>query len=521
MQKNLKVFFEYHPFFLLIFLGYLVSYLIFGSFTLFYVDRLDNEVVYNHILGNFYKGDYDAVKIFLNGETKIYWLRRLLQPFSLLYIFNTEFAYWTIDILAKIISYFSFFVLAKKFSKNYLIVSLSACFFSTLNEYSIWGFLVAAFPYFVYLTLFKKTLTIKHYLIAIAVGLNSELVHAPFFIIFLFIFIFAFKFTDKERLKNLFFLSAIFYFFVLISNANILYAFLFDGPFHREEIELLGNKFNLKQKIFSLFYLNSFLREEFFTYELAKEIPYIFFSFIFFPLILLTKNKGAIRLALICLILWILISLTHGYDFYLNRYWNPSYYFVYTIFIYSIIFLSVIISFKKLILPSVILVMLFQVNSNFVPFAKKYVEPFKVNNFRNYYTFNGYYLKDSYLKIKNIVGDKKVISLWPLDPMVAAINNINTLDGEHNLYPLSYKKKFYKIIKYELDDNQFFKDYYLKWGHRVYAFVSDPKNVRIDFLEAKKQGSSYVISKFLVKNKNLEKVFETTDNETLYLYKIN
>ena len=111
MQKNLKVFFEYHPFFLLIFLGYLVSYLIFGSFTLFYVDRLDNEVVYNHILGNFYKGDYDAVKIFLNGETKIYWLRRLLQPFSLLYIFNTEFAYWTIDILAKIISYFSFFVI--------------------------------------------------------------------------------------------------------------------------------------------------------------------------------------------------------------------------------------------------------------------------------------------------------------------------------------------------------------------------------------------------------------------------
>ena len=156
MQKNLKVFFEYHPFFLLIFLGYFVSYLIFGNFTLFYVDRLDNEVVYNHILGNFYRGDYDAAKIFLNGETKIYWLRRFLQPFSLLYIFNTEFAYWTIDILAKIISYFSFFVLAKKFSKNYLIISLSACFFSTLNDYSVWGFLVAAFPYFVYLTLFKK-----------------------------------------------------------------------------------------------------------------------------------------------------------------------------------------------------------------------------------------------------------------------------------------------------------------------------------------------------------------------------
>ena len=107
-----------------------------------------------------------------------------------------------------------------------------------------WGFLVAAFPYFVYLTLFKKNLAIKHYLIAIAAGLNSELVHAPFFIIFLFIFLFAFKFIDKKRLKNLFFYQLYFIFFVLISNVNILYAFLFDGPFHREEIELLGDKFN-------------------------------------------------------------------------------------------------------------------------------------------------------------------------------------------------------------------------------------------------------------------------------------
>ena len=133
----------------------------------------------------------------------------------------------------------------------------------------------------------------------------------------------------------------------------------------------------------------------------------------------------------------------------------------------------------------------------------------------------GYYQKDTYSKIKNIVKDKKVISLWPVDPMVAVMNNIQTLDGEHNLYPLSYKKRFYKIIEDELEANSKFKDYYLRWGHEVYAFVSDPNNVRIDFKEAKKQGASFVISKFKVENNSLMKIVEIKDKENLFLYKIN
>ena len=163
---------------------------------------------------------------------------------------------------------------------------------------------------------------------------------------------------------------------------------------------------------------------------------------------------------------------------------------------------------------------MFQTNSNFVPVAKKFVEPFKVQNFRNYYTFNGYYMKDSYSKIKKIVGEKKVISLWPIDPMVATMNEIYSLDGEHNLYPLSYKKKFFNIIKNELEDDSDFKDYYLKWGHRVYAFVNDKNNVKIDFIEAKKIGASYVISKYLVNNLNLKFVTEIEGVEILYLYEI-
>ena len=106
---------------------------------------------------------------------------------------------------------------------------------------------------------------------------------------------------------------------------------------------------------------------------------------------------------------------------------NKCYYGIYKIFIYSIILLIVVKEFRKLIPYSFILIILFQINSNFVPFAKKYIKPFKVENFRNYYTFEEYYLKNSYLKIKNIVRNQKVISLWPVDPMVAVMNGIYTL----------------------------------------------------------------------------------------------
>lgn len=518
---NFNFFFKYHLFFLVIFTGYVVSYFFFNDFTLFYIDRFDNEIVYNHILGNFYKGELDAAKVMLNGETKIYWLRRFFQPYSFIYIFDTKIAYWSFDILTKIISYFSFYILAKKYSQDYKIVSLSSCFFASLNIYSVWGVLISIFPYFVYLLLFKKNLKLKHYLIAIVVGLNSELVHSPFFSIYLLIFLIAFNSFNKRSLKNLISISIFFYSFVLLSNSNIIYAFLFDGPFHREEIETIFNKFSIKDVIINLFYLDIFFKDKIFSYEFAKEISYFFYTIIFFPLIFFSKSKELFLVIIYCLLIWFLSLILTNTNFYIKKYWNPNYYFIYTIFIYSFIFLIVIKKFKKIIPISLIIVILFQVSPNFVPFAKKYVEPFKVKNFRNYYTFNDYYLKNTYTKIKDIVGDKKIISLWPADPMVAVMNNINSLDGEHNLYPLSYKKKFYEIIKEELEANKDFKDYYLKWGHRVYAFVSDPLDIKIDFMEAKKQGAEFVISKYLINDEKVKKILEIYELEKLYLYKIN
>ena len=71
---------RYHLLFIsLLLLNYFFPLLIFGEITLFYHDKLDSELVYNQILGRIYRGDLSSIDIFLAGEIKPEYLRRLLQ----------------------------------------------------------------------------------------------------------------------------------------------------------------------------------------------------------------------------------------------------------------------------------------------------------------------------------------------------------------------------------------------------------------------------------------------------------
>ena len=160
--------------------------------------------------------------------------------------------------------------------------------------------------------------------------------------------------------------------------------------------------------------------------------------------------------------------------------------------------------------------MLFQINSSAVPFVKKYL--IKEENYRNLYTFNGYYLFNEYKEIKNVVKNNRVLSIG-LDPMVAVMNNIKTIDGYHALYPLHYKKKFRKIIERELLANEDYKKRYDNWGSRVYAFVNDPDNILINVKEAKNLGANYIISKYPINSNELISECENC-NISLHLYQI-
>jgi len=186
-------FIKNHPFFFLIFFSYIFSFLLFGKLTLIYIYKIDYIIVYNSILGKFYKGDWNVADIFLNGEIKIYYLRRFLQPFSLLYVFDTEFIYWFNDLLGRTLAYFSFYILSKKIFKNFFLLSLTSAFYASsleLVQGIIQGYFFACLPYLVYLIFFKLELKTKHVFVVTLVSLNSDInVGIFFFLIFFFYFI--------------------------------------------------------------------------------------------------------------------------------------------------------------------------------------------------------------------------------------------------------------------------------------------------------------------------------------------
>ena len=521
-----------HLFFLLILsINYFFPLIVFGEITLFYIDALDIEIVYNYILGKIYGGDINSVNAFLAGEIKPEYLRRLFQPFSLVYLFDAELAYWIIDILVKVTGYISFYILSKKIIKDNFVSALGAALFSSMNLPTHEGFYIAIFPYLIYLIFFKKRILLKHYFVIFIFGLNSDILRTPYFVpVTLALFwIFGNKSTNINSLKNLIKVSIIFLTSVIISNSNIIFSVLTDGPFHRHgwvfESESITQ--GIKEIVLSILKIWPGIDKYLLGYNLPIAILIIPLLFSIFFL----KNKKILKIFFIILIIKFITYIFLNSDLlidFLNRnslslkIYAFSYIDRYDAFMFLLIFIYVMnekFKLKKyLIFSSFISLLLFQVNSSIGPIYKKYFVDSE-EKFRNYYTFNGFYLPEVYGKIKKIVGEERVLSIG-YEPLVAVMNDMKAIDGYHNLYPLEYKKKFRKIIKEELDSNKFWKKYYDNWGSRVYAVVTDPEEIKINFEEAKKLGASFVISRYSINSKKLKFICESCKNDGIYLYKI-
>ena len=502
----------------------------FGSFTSFYHDNFDSIVVYNKIIGKIYREgfNFNLVDIFLSGEIEFYYLRHIFKPFIIFYsIFNTELAYRITEVLFKIVCYLSFYKLAIKISKNYFISFLSSTLFSSFIIFTTLGFGLAILPYIIYLLIYKNKLKIKHYILIVLFGLNTDFIADFLFVPISLISIFLInKDVLFEKFAHILTILIIFFFCSMITSLNIFYVQFFGEIMHRIEFNRPAIPFldNLTFNLIEMFKIPIGLNYTFF-----KKLPY---AIILIPLIFISffsKDKRIKK------ILTFIISI-HILSFFLNTesvvamrdsgniffknfklFWL-TYYFP---FIHAILFLYLIEKvgnniYKFLINLSVVSILCFQLSFSAVPFVKKFI--FQEKDYRNFYTFSGYYLFNDYKKIKEIVQDNRVMSI-NLDPMVAVMNDINVIDGYHALYPLAYKKKFREIIKDELENNESLRNYYDNWGSRVYVFSSNPENVLVDFKQAKKIGAKYVISKNSIKNTYLEIVCENCSN-FYKLYKI-
>ena len=510
-------------FIFLILLNYLIPLALFGNITLFYHDVLDAGVVYNSVLGKFYSGERDAFNIFLNGNIEAYHMQYLLKPFSLIYgVLNTELAFWTTDFLIKITSYISFFILAKKISKNYFVSCLASCVYAYFNSNALNGFGTSIFPYLVYLSLFKNNLNIKHYLIIFIFGINSDIVSSLLFSPILLILIFCF---EKELFfkKIIFFvkLISVFYFAMILTSLNLIYLFFSIEEFHR--ISFFNERPSLIENLKETFsgILNIPLSYSDFTF--FKKIPQTLIVVPIITLSFITKNL-VIKKILYFYLFYFFLKFTFdlkifeniGSGLYKLTWLNIFFPFVYALMLLKL--LNIRQYTKILSLFSFVAIIAFVVGPSAVPFYKLNISN-KFNNYNNIYTFSGYYRTKDFIEFRKLIKEDRAISVG-LDPMVVAMNNIKVIDGYHNLYPQKYKIEFRKIIKAELEENESLRKYYDNWGSRVYAFVNDPRKPRLNLNAAKKIGAKYLISKFkLIENKNLLRIC-TTCKSSLFIYKI-
>ena len=510
-------------------LNYIVPLLIFGDITLFYLDSLDHEIVYNSVIGKILTGDLDAVKIFLNGEIKLEFLRRLFQPHLFLYsIFSTEFAYWCVDILVKLTSYFSFFILAKKINKNFYLCGLISCLFASANIPTHEGFGLAILPYVIYLIFYKDNLKFKNYFILIFFGFNTDILATGISLVTLSIFLFLY--LKKEKYLQVLKVLSIFSACILMANWNLLFITFRGDELHR--IEFVRESYSFYESLINFFTTLFWIPRLELTHSLFYSIPYNLFIIPLMTGFFLFKDKMVI-LPIFIVILTMSILALLKYDLIAN-YINSSeglikkisWDYLNTIFIllYSLSIISILIKrniFTKVLIFFVsISIFLFQINSSIVPFVKKNI--LKEKNYQNLYTFEGYYYFYDYSLIKKIVKNHRTISVG-LDPMVAVFHNIKVVDGYHNIYPLLYKKKFRRIIEKELIADSDFKNYYDGWGSRVYSLpyhAKEPKNIKLDFKEAKKIGVKYVISKYSINSKNLSLVAGDCVKNNFCLYLI-
>jgi hypothetical protein len=107
-----------------------------------------------------------------------------------------------------------------------------------------------------------------------------------------------------------------------------------------------------------------------------------------------------------------------------------------------------------------------------------------------------YYRVDQYRQIAAEIGRPQntywVASL-DIDPMIAAFNGFQIIDGYVPIYSVEYKHRFEQIIARELDRNKMYSDYFRKWGSRVYLFHSGTP-LLIDFCQARQVGAEYILT---------------------------
>lgn len=543
----------------LIIVGYLLPYYLLGADTHIRVhDNLDSNIVWYNMLaesGNIFAMPYTEFQNVINGLPRsslpsgldaMVWLYVLFGPFPA-YVINQT--------IMRFVAFFGMYILLKKtvlpHVKSSWIWVGAALGFSLLPYWPSGELSIAGLPLalHIFLTIRKRgRQTPKWYWVVLFLF--------PFFSSFILTFVFFLTLigilwlVDWIRTKrfNLAFFLAIFVMssLYLIKNYLVIYSMFISSGFtsHRDELDL-GHK-DL-HGTFELFLDNFYMGH---THDMDLHFQ-IIYPVVGLALLVAAICKVKPKWLVWCLVANAALSLIYAFwyweglrvlkdNFMVANTFNFSrIHFLHPLFWYlcfalALAVLHAHVKFGKLLVALLIVaqcVVLFPLNEE-----NKYAEIGTP-------TFNEFYSTELFQQIEEYIGkdqsDYRVVSV-AMHPTIAQYNGFYTLDTYNTSYPLSYKKKFRRVIAPELEENKTLENYYDTWGSRAYMFVSEIgkhylftknsnrviKHLDINTEALKELGGDYVFSALPIKNHqelglDLEKVFETDNSPwKIYLYKL-
>jgi hypothetical protein len=93
---------------------------------------------------------------------------------------------------------------------------------------------------------------------------------------------------------------------------------------------------------------------------------------------------------------------------------------------------------------------------------------------RDFISYNEFYSEEYFKYIKSDIGyNGEKAAAFGFSPGVLLYNGFHTIDGMRNIFPLSYNKKFERLIKPALDLNYASANYWRSSGGRLYFYIGN------------------------------------------------
>lgn len=495
-------------------------------------DNLDSEVVYNKLIGLYFKGGFHDEGLALNGAVPIFAFARLFQPLTLLYIFEDPWlAYALTDFIVRIVAFIGIFALFKELGLRSSISLISAIAFSTSITYTVHLLSVGGLPLVLWAGLVIHRMSASRsaliLLMVFFIGMNTALALTGLFFIVLCLpfFIFSLGYSFHRSTLYCFVLYGVGLF---LGNSGLIYAYFFSGiEWHR--LEFYPSNPSLSFGSLMVFFKNLFF--QFKWYHVTHPLFYIVLPSIITwnvckPTLYAERRKFfAVFSFLVFIAVIYTLSKSEAGDFIRELvpvmrafHWNKIY------------FLSSLVAFVLLALAFreargkwylfLVLCLFFQIFYNF-SFHRPYHEVIKWvdGHAVGSKSFSKYYRTEDIRRVKEDMGGSlgPVLSIG-FDPMIFPMNGIASIDGYYNMYPLYYKKAFRSVIEESMQAAGR-NEYYDKWGSRVNAFHPRNKVNLINFCAAKHLGAKHVVSKRVINHTALKEIYRYSNSFIIYGYK--